>query len=148
MKIDWKKKLTSRKFWAAIIGFVTPLLLGFGMSEAMVDQTTSIIMAGGVLVAYILGESWTDAANTDNNVLCFSQTNIRPFSAGCAHRGAYNGDRRCVGTDGTQNICVGRGVPTAFAALHNLYLCKQILGGRSWRSKRSGCARRTECARR
>ena len=27
MKIDWKKKLTSRKFWAAVVGFVVPLLL-------------------------------------------------------------------------------------------------------------------------
>ena len=27
MKIDWKRKLTSRKFWTAIAGFVTPLLL-------------------------------------------------------------------------------------------------------------------------
>ena len=23
--IDWKKKLTSRKFWMAIVGFITPL---------------------------------------------------------------------------------------------------------------------------
>lgn len=24
MNIDWKRKLTSRKFWAAVVGFVTP----------------------------------------------------------------------------------------------------------------------------
>lgn len=63
MKIDWKKKLTSRKFWVAIIGFVTPLLLGFGMAETTVTQITSIIMSGGTLVAYIIAEGMTDAAN-------------------------------------------------------------------------------------
>ena len=63
MKIDWTKKLTSRKFWVAIIGFVTPLLIGFGMAEESVTQITSIIMSGGTLVAYIIAEGMTDAAN-------------------------------------------------------------------------------------
>ena len=31
--IDWKRKLTSRKFWAAVIAFITPLLLAFGLAE-------------------------------------------------------------------------------------------------------------------
>ena len=30
MKIDWKKKLTSRKFWAAVCGFVSMLILALG----------------------------------------------------------------------------------------------------------------------
>lgn len=25
-KIDWVRKLTSRKFWAAVVGFVTPIM--------------------------------------------------------------------------------------------------------------------------
>lgn len=62
MKIDWTKKLTSRKFWVAIIGFITPLLIGFGMAEESVTQITSIIMSGGTLVAYIIAEGMTDAA--------------------------------------------------------------------------------------
>ena len=64
MKIDWKRKLTSRKFWAAVVGFVTPTLLAFGVSEAVATQVVAIIMAGAVLVAYIIGEGMTDAANT------------------------------------------------------------------------------------
>lgn len=62
-KIDWKRKLTSRKFWAAIVGFVTPLLLSFGIAEASVDQVTAIIMSGASLIAYIIGEGLADAAN-------------------------------------------------------------------------------------
>jgi uncharacterized membrane protein len=69
MKIDWKRKLTSRKFWAAIIGFVVPLLLAFGVSEAETSQIAAIIMAGGTLIAYIIGEGIVDAANTDVVVL-------------------------------------------------------------------------------
>lgn len=59
------RKLTSRKFWAAVIGFVTPLLLAFGVSEEVATEVASIIMAGGVLIAYIFGEGMVDAAQTD-----------------------------------------------------------------------------------
>lgn len=65
MNIDWKRKLTSRKFWAAVVGFVTPLLLAFGVTDAAVTQVTGIIMAGGTLVAYIIAEGMVDANNTE-----------------------------------------------------------------------------------
>ena len=61
MKIDWKRKLSSRKFWTAVVGFVTPLLLAFGISQEVVAQVASIIMACGVLIAYILSEGFIDA---------------------------------------------------------------------------------------
>ena len=64
MKIDWKRKLTSRKFWAAVVGFVTPTILAFGASEAVATQVASIITSGGVLIAYIIGEGLTDVANS------------------------------------------------------------------------------------
>lgn len=62
MKIDWAKKLTSRKFWAAVIGFVTPILTIAQIPENTVAQVTAIIMAGGTLIAYIIGEGMIDAA--------------------------------------------------------------------------------------
>lgn len=61
MKINWKQKLSSRKFWLALIGFVTALLYGFNLAEASVEQVTSIIMAGATLIAYILAEGFVDA---------------------------------------------------------------------------------------
>lgn len=61
--MDWKRKLTSRKFWAAVVGFVTPMLLAFGVSQELATEVAGIIMAGGVLIAYIIGEGMTDAAN-------------------------------------------------------------------------------------
>lgn len=63
MTIDWKRKLTSRKFWAAIVGFVTPMLLAFGMAEDNVTQVVAIIMAGADVVAYIIAEGLVDATN-------------------------------------------------------------------------------------
>lgn len=61
MNIDWKKKLTSRKFWAAVVGFVTPLLIAFGVTENDVTQIASIIMSGATVIAYIIGEGLVDS---------------------------------------------------------------------------------------
>lgn len=58
------RKLTSRKFWMALIGFITPLLLAFGVAETTTTQITAIIMAGADVLAYILAEGMTDAAHT------------------------------------------------------------------------------------
>ena len=68
-KIDWKRKLTSRKFWTAIAGFVSMLIVAFGGTESQATQITALIMAGAAVVAYIIGEGLADAAaakNTDN----------------------------------------------------------------------------------
>lgn len=61
-KIDWKRKLTSRKFWAAIAGFVAMLVVAFGGTEDQATQITALIMAGAAVVAYIIGEGLADAA--------------------------------------------------------------------------------------
>ena len=65
MKIDWKAKLTSRKFWLAVVGFVTPIILAFGASQEIATEVTAIIMAGASLVAYIVGEGLVDAHRDD-----------------------------------------------------------------------------------
>lgn len=64
MTINWKQKLTSRKFWAAIVGFITPMLLAFGVAEDSVTQVVAIIMAGADVVAYIIAEGLVDANRT------------------------------------------------------------------------------------
>ena len=67
MNIDWKKKLTSRKFWTAIVGFVTPLLLAFGLAEDVVVQVSGIIMSGATAIAYIIGEGLVDSERALND---------------------------------------------------------------------------------
>ncbi|WP_410495003.1 hypothetical protein QTL86_11070 [Cellulosilyticum sp. ST5] len=65
MKVNWKQKLTSRKFWAAVVGFVTPILIVFNVPNLTIEQVTAIITSGGALIAYIIGEGLVDA-NRDN----------------------------------------------------------------------------------
>lgn len=62
MKIDWTRKLTSRKFWMAVVGLVTGLLLLFGVDKSQTEQVGGIVLAAGSVIAYILGEGMTDAA--------------------------------------------------------------------------------------
>lgn len=57
-----KQKLTSRKFWAAIIGFATPVMVLLGVDEVTREQIIALIAAAAPLVAYIVGEGLVDAA--------------------------------------------------------------------------------------
>ena len=66
MKINWKRKLTSRKFWAAVIGFVTTILIALNYSELEVEQVAGLISATSVLIAYIIGEGYVDASRTES----------------------------------------------------------------------------------
>lgn len=61
-KINWKQKLTSRKFWAAIIGVVTSLGVIFGIPDITTQQIAGVITAVAALIAYIIGEGIVDAA--------------------------------------------------------------------------------------
>lgn len=61
--IDWKRKLTSRKLWAAICALATNLIIAFGGSSEEAVKITAIIMAGASVIAYIIGEGLVDAAN-------------------------------------------------------------------------------------
>lgn len=65
-KIDWKRKLTSRKLWIAVAGFAAGLILAFGGSDSTAETVTGCIMSGASVVGYILGEGLTDAAALKN----------------------------------------------------------------------------------
>lgn len=75
-KIDWARKLTSRKFWAAVVGFVTPLMTMMQVSDSTAVQVTALIMAGGTLIAYIIGEGMTDAAAVETQEDKYEQKSI------------------------------------------------------------------------
>lgn len=61
-KINWKQKLTSRKFWAALIGFATSMMVAFGVNDLTIEQVIAVITASSTLIAYIIGEGLVDAA--------------------------------------------------------------------------------------
>ena len=64
MKINWK---TSRKFWAALITFITSILIAFGVSDLTIEQVVAVISAGSVMIAYIIGEGMVDAARLEKD---------------------------------------------------------------------------------
>lgn len=67
MKIDWLRKLTSRKLWLAIASFVSMLMIYFGHAESEAAQVAALIMAGATIIGYILGEGLADAGNAGND---------------------------------------------------------------------------------
>lgn len=67
-EINWKRKLTSRKFWTAVASFTSMMILATGGTENTATQVTALIMAGASVIAYIIGEGLTDAANIEGEV--------------------------------------------------------------------------------
>lgn len=61
-KINWKKKLTSRKFWLAIAMFAIAIFAYLNM-DMDVEKTKALIIAAGTVVAYIVGEGFADGMN-------------------------------------------------------------------------------------
>ncbi len=59
--MDWKTKLTSRKFWMALGGFVGMLVVALGGSAEGAERIAAMIMAGASVIAYIIGEGMVDA---------------------------------------------------------------------------------------
>ena len=64
-KIDWIKKLSSRKFWAAICSFVCAICILFGVDEMTIEKLIATISAMSVLAAYILTEGHIDSKRID-----------------------------------------------------------------------------------
>ncbi|GHU36052.1 hypothetical protein FACS1894105_05780 [Clostridia bacterium] len=60
MKINWKQKLSSRKFWAAIGAFVTAILSAIKVADTEIAAVTLIISGIGALAVYMLAEGIAD----------------------------------------------------------------------------------------
>lgn len=65
--IDWKRKLTSRKFWLALAGFVTGIIVFKNSPSNSPEAITALIMQGGSLIAYIIGEGLADSGYHEEN---------------------------------------------------------------------------------
>lgn len=63
MKINWQRKLTSRKLWIALAGFIAGLVIAFGGSEDAAQTVSGTILSGAAVIGYIFGEGLTDMAN-------------------------------------------------------------------------------------
>ena len=66
--MTWKdivRKLTSRKLWMAIAGFVAGLLVALGESAETAETISGLIMAGASVLGYLLAEGLADSANAE-----------------------------------------------------------------------------------
>ena len=62
-KIDWKRKLTSRKLWLSVAGFVAMLMVFLNYDKGTAESVASLIMAGATIIGYVLGEGLADGMN-------------------------------------------------------------------------------------
>ena len=62
MKTDWKRKLTSRKFWVAVAGMISGIVLAFSGKGDAAQTVSGVVMQIASVVGYVLGEGLTDAA--------------------------------------------------------------------------------------
>lgn len=60
--MNWKKKLSSRKFWAAISGVVISVMVAFNADAGSQEKVTGVITATGTLAIYMLAEGNADKA--------------------------------------------------------------------------------------
>lgn len=56
------KKLTSRKFLAAVAGFIAGLAMVFGLDEGIVSSVAGAVVSIASVVTYIITEGCIDAA--------------------------------------------------------------------------------------
>lgn len=68
-----KSKLTSRKFWAMIVGIVVGLAAAFGLQENEWGQTAGVVGSIVSGVVYMLAEAKVDAAAANPINLTFSE---------------------------------------------------------------------------
>lgn len=61
MTINWKRKLSSRKLWAAVAGIVTGLAMVFGLDESVISSVAGAVVSVASVVAYIVTEGRVDA---------------------------------------------------------------------------------------
>ena len=62
-QIDWKRKLSSRKLWAAIAGVVTGLAMVFKLDESTISSIAGAVLSVASVVSYIITEGKVDAEN-------------------------------------------------------------------------------------
>lgn len=57
-----KRKLTSRKLWAAVAGIVAGLAMVFGLDENTITTVAGAVVSAASVVTYIITEGKVDAA--------------------------------------------------------------------------------------
>lgn len=60
VKINWKQKLSSRKFWAAVVGVVVSVVAFTTATPETTERIVTFVGAIGTLIMYMLSEGIAD----------------------------------------------------------------------------------------
>lgn len=69
MKIDWKRKLSSRKFQAAVVGVLIPVFALSKIDEMTQKHIIALVTAVLSLVAYMFAEAYVDGKREEGIVI-------------------------------------------------------------------------------
>ena len=72
MKIDWRRKLTSRKLWVATAGFIAGLIVAFGGSSETAETVSGCILSGAAVVGYVIGEGMAEMCIRDRDYSAYN----------------------------------------------------------------------------
>lgn len=61
-KHDIIRKLTSRKLWVAVAGFVSGLIIAFDGDAETAETVSGLILQGASVLGYVIAEGLADAA--------------------------------------------------------------------------------------
>lgn len=62
-KEDLIRKLTSRKFWVAVAGFVSGLIVAFDGDAKTAETISGLILQGASVLGYLMAEGLADSSN-------------------------------------------------------------------------------------
>ena len=65
-KQDWIRKLVSRKFWVCLAGLITGIVSFLKQPTTDAATISSLVMALGSVIAYVVAEGLVDAAHVDD----------------------------------------------------------------------------------
>lgn len=65
-KINWAQKLSSRKFWVAMIALVVSVVAFTNCDQGTTEKIVALVGAIGSMVMYMLSETVVDKAREEN----------------------------------------------------------------------------------
>ena len=68
MKINWKQKFSSRKFWALLAALVLSILMFFNIGDNEAGKVSAVIGAFGSICVYTLAEANVDKARVNEEI--------------------------------------------------------------------------------
>lgn len=60
------RKLTSRKLWVAVAGFVSGLIVAFDGDAETAETISGLILQAASVIGYLVAEGLADSAHTDS----------------------------------------------------------------------------------